>query len=103
MRGPDVRAAWLRGQVVLVLSRPGTRRLIRAADVDRRRARRSHPRLRDGHPPRLDPGRAPVALVGERLRVWARAQIEIRRAEAPNRAGRPHPRAPGAGSAAPVC
>ena len=41
------------------------------------------------------------ALTGVLLRLWDRAQGGIRRAEAPDRPGRPRPRAPGAGSAAP--
>ncbi len=103
MSGSDVRASWLRGQVLLVLLVPA---LVGAF----------------GQPMSIVvalgaltlvcatvtvlvsvPAASPVALMGERLRAWAREQSEIRCAEAPNRAGRPHPRAPGAGSAAPVC
>ena len=103
MRGRDVRAAWLRGQVVLVLLVPalagafgqpmsivvalGALTLVCAAVAALVRI----------------PAGVPTLVARARLRAWARAQSEIRRAQAPNRAGRPHPRAPGAGSAAPVC
>ena len=101
MRGPEVRAAWLRGQVLLVLLVPalasafgqpmatlvalGALTLVCAAF------------------PVLVPIAAGgiVGVAEARLRAWGLAQSEIRRAEAPDRPGRPHPRAPGAEAAAP--
>ena len=102
MQGPEVRAARLRGQVLLVLLVPvlagafgqplttvialGALTLVCGAFPV--------------HVP-IPAGERTVVAVA-RLRAWGRAQSEIRRAEAPERAGRPHPRAPGAACAAPV-
>ncbi len=41
-----------------------------------------------------------VDVAGTRLRAWGHVESEISRAEEANRAGRPHPRAPGARRAA---
>ena len=101
MSGPEVRAARLRGQVLLVLLAPavagafgqppatvvvlGALSLVCAAV------------------PVLVPvlPAEPIGVATVRWRARGRAQSEIWRAEAPNRPGRPRPRAPGAGSAAP--
>jgi hypothetical protein len=101
MRAPDVRAAWLRCQVLLVLLVPAL-------------AVASGQPMTDvvavGALALLGtaltvlvamPSAVAVVVTGARLRAWDRTQGEIRRAEQPDRPGRPHPRAPGAGSAAP--
>jgi hypothetical protein len=102
MRGPEVPAAWLRGPVLLVLLAPvlagafgqpltvvvalGAFSLVCAGVCV------------------LVPIPAfeLTAVAEARLRAWGRAQSDIQCAEAPGRAGRPHPRAPGAEVPAPV-
>ena len=101
MSGPEVRAVWVRGQVVLVLLAPvlaaalGQPLTIVVALSALSLACAAVPVLVPVLPPE------PTGVAAVRWRAWGRAQSEIRRAEAPNRPGRPRPRAPGAGSAAP--
>jgi hypothetical protein len=101
MSGPEVGAAWLRGHALLVLlvptlaatlGQPLTTVLALAALT-----------LVCAAAPALVPipPANPTDVAVVRWRAWGRAQSGIRRAEAPDRPGRPHPRAPGAGSAAP--
>ena len=102
MRGPEARAAWLRGQVLLAILVPtlaaasgqplttvvalGALSLVCVAVPVLAAIRAS----------------GPTGVAAVRWRAWGRVQSEIRRAEAPGRPGRALPRAPGAGSAAPV-
>jgi hypothetical protein len=100
MRGPEVRAARLRGEVLLVLlvpvlagafGQPLTAVIALGALT-----------LVCGAFPVLVPIPAgePTGVAVARLRAWGRAQSEIRRAEEPDRPGRARPRAPGAARAA---
>jgi hypothetical protein len=97
MSGGELRAVWLRVQVLLVLLLPlvlagtpttrvlavGLLALVAAVLVVR-------------------PTRVPVPVTRgrARLRAWADAERGIERAEEPDRPGRPRPRAPGGGCAA---
>jgi hypothetical protein len=101
MSGPEMRAAWLRAQDLLVLLAPafagafgqpvttvvalGALSLVGAGVV-----------VLVPIPPA-----DPIGVAAVRWRAWGREQSGIPRAEAPDRPGRPHPRAPGAGSIAP--
>jgi hypothetical protein len=101
MRGPDVGAAWLRGQVLLVLLVPALAAAL-GQPVTTVVALGALTLVCATVTVLLPiPIGAPTAPVAVRLRAWGLAQSEIRRAQAPDRPGRPRPRAPGAGSAAP--
>jgi hypothetical protein len=102
MGGPEARGAWLRGQVLLVLLVPAlaglgsqpTGTLVAAGAFALVAAAVA---VLVTLPPALT-----VGLVEARLRAWGREQGHIERAETPDRPGPHRPRAPGAGSAAPV-
>ncbi len=101
MSGPEVRAVWLRGQVVLVLLVPALAAAL-GQPLTIVVALGALSLLCAGVCVLLPiPAFELTGVTEARLRAWSRAQSDIRRAEAPGRPGRPRPRAPGAEAAAP--
>jgi len=94
--GSELRAGWLRLQVLVVLLVPALLAGANTAAVTAAAlALVAAALLARGRPV---PALAPAS--GTRVRAWRRAEAGIERAEEPDRPGRPRPRAPGAPPAA---
>ena|SRR5690349_21215977 len=111
MHGPEMRAARLRGQVLLVLlvsalagafGQPLTAASALGQPLTAAAALGALALVAAAFTVVAPiPATACTGVTGARLRAWGREESAIRRAEEPDRPGRPRPRAPGAGCAAP--